>query len=165
VSRYLIIDGYNVISKIEELEAKKDISLKLARLHFIRILKDFMTQRNMFDKIFIVFDSKEKGLGVTRDSYGSVEAIFATHEKDADSVIVGILRKASPSDKIKVCSDDNFVRNHAKVYSRTIISVKELENLIMLKNKTPGSKIKEKDLEGRKIRDINEELKKQWGLE
>lgn len=162
--RHLIIDGYNAISKIEELEAKKDISLEAARMYFIKILKDFMAQKNVFDKIFIVFDSKEKNPGITRHSYGNIDTLFTSDDKDADSSIVDILRNALPSDKINVCSDDNFVRNHAKVYGRDVISIAELKEIIMLKKKGSRSKIKEKDLERDKIKDINEELKKHWRL-
>lgn len=162
---YLIIDGYNAINKIKALEAKRDISLEASRMHFIKVLLDFMARKCMFDKIFLVFDSSEKTLGVTKESYGAIEVLFATNEKDADNVIVDILRNASNSDRISVSSDDNFVRNHARVYGRAVISVKELEDLIMLKNEKLRSKIREKDLEGHKIKGINEELKKHWRLD
>ncbi|MBU3911462.1 MAG: NYN domain-containing protein [Candidatus Omnitrophica bacterium] len=163
--RYLIIDGYNAIHKIDELEAKKDISLEAARLYFIKLLNDFMRRKNTFDKICIVFDSKEEALGVRRYSHGRVEALFATRDKDADSAIVDLLRKASPGDKISVASDDNFVKNHARVYSRDVISIKELENIIMLKRQSFKSKIREKGLGRDDIKDINTELKKRWGIE
>ena len=162
MSRYLIIDGYNAIHKIRELDAKKDESLEAARLHFINMLLDFMSRKNMFDKVYIVFDSKEQALGVRRHEYGQIEALYTTSDKDADGVIVDLLRKASPKDKVSVSSDDNFVRNHAKVYGSDILSIKELENIIMLKRKGARSKIEEKEVKG--AREINEELKKHWGL-
>ncbi|MBC8474060.1 MAG: NYN domain-containing protein, partial [Candidatus Omnitrophica bacterium] len=90
------------------------------------------------------------------------EVLYTTHDKDADSVIVDLLRKASSKDKISVSSDDNFVRNHARVYGSDILSIKELEDIIMLKQKSARSKIREKEVEGAK--EINEELKKHWGL-
>lgn len=163
--RYLIIDGYNAISKIRELEVKKDISLEASRMHFLKILLDFMSQKRAFDKIFLVFDSKEKELSVRRHSYGDIEVLFTTNDKDADSVIVGLLRDASNNDQISVASDDNFVRNHARVYGREVMSIAELKNIIMLKGKHSGSKIiKDKHLEGAKVKDINEELRKHWRL-
>ena len=161
---YLIIDGYNAISKIRELETKKDISLEVARLSFIQILQDFLAQKSIFEKIYLVFDSREKELGARRHSYGCVEVLFATADRDADSVIVDILRNAKSSDKIKVASDDNFVRNHAKVFGRDILSIKELQNIIMLKKKVDRRRIKEKHLESAKVRRINEELERYWGL-
>jgi predicted RNA-binding protein with PIN domain len=162
---YLIIDGYNAISKIRELEAKKDISLEASRLSFIRALMDFMLQKRAFDKIFLVFDSSEKELGIRRHSYGDIEVIFATGDNDADAVIVSLLRKFSNKARISVSSDDNFVRNHSRVYGATPLSIKELEDLIMLKKKPERSKIKEKDLDAGFIKDINEELKRHWRLE
>ena len=157
MSRHLIIDGYNAIGKIRELEAKKDISLEASRMHFIKILVDFMAQNRSFDKISIVFDSKDKDIGVTKDSYGRVEVLFATRDKDADGVIVDILRGASSSERITVSSDDNFIRNHARVYGREVMPISELKNIIMLKKKRVGSKIEEKHLEGETLRHINEE--------
>lgn len=164
MSKYLIIDGYNAINKIKELEAKKDISLEVSRLHFIRMLMDFMSQKRMFDKVFIVFDSKDKEPGVRHEAYGSIEVVYGTYDKDADNVIVDMLRASPSSDQIKVASDDNFVRNHARVYGRDVISIKELKNIIMLKKGKSKSKIEEKELEGYKVKNINDELKKHWRL-
>ncbi len=164
MSKHLIIDGYNAISKIRELEAKKDISLEASRMHFIKILVDFMAEKRIFDKVSIIFDSKEKDIGITKDSYGKVEVLFATRDRDADSVIVDMLRGASSSERITVSSDDNFIRNHARVYGSSVMPISELKNIIMLKKKSAGSKIMEKHLEGETLRHINEELKKHWGL-
>ena len=161
--RSLIIDGYNAIHKIEQLESKRDAGLEIARLYFIKMLQDFMSQKNIFDKIFIVFDGKEKEPGIRRQSYGRIEVLFTTYDKDADSAIVDLLRDASPGDKISVASDDNFVRNHAKGFGRDTLSINELKEIV-LKKKNFKSKIKDKDLKSDKIKDINEELKKYWGL-
>lgn len=164
MSNYLIIDGYNAINKIEIVEAKKDTSLEAARLFFIKMLMDFMTQKRIFDKVFIVFDSKEEALAIRRHSYGDIEALFGTKDRDADSVIVDLLKAASDTDRISVSSDDNFVRNHAKVYGRDILSISELKEIIMLKKKGRKSKIKRDDLATDKIKTINEELKRHWRI-
>lgn len=162
--RCLIIDGYNAMHKIDEVEAKKDISLETARLYFIRMLDNFMSRKNIFDRILVIFDSKEDALGVRRHIYGKVEALFTTRDKDADEVIVDLLRDASPGDEISVSSDDNFVINHARVFSRDVISINELKKIIMLKKKTFKGKIKDKDLEDSEAQGIKEELKKRWGI-
>ena len=163
MSKYLIIDGYNAINKIKILSEKRDSSLEASRLLFIQLLKEFMAKKHIFDKVFIVFDSKDTQLGIRKDSYGTVEVIFATKDKDADRVIVDMLKKASPEDKITVSSDDNFIRNHARVFGKDMISIRELEDIIMLKKPFLRSKIRVKDLDN-KVKDINEELKKHWGI-
>jgi len=164
VPEYLIIDGYNAINKIKELEDKKDISLECARDCFIKILKDFMARKGRFRKIFLVFDSKKKGERIRRKTYGNVEVSFGTVSKDADRVIVDMLRAASVSDRISVSSDDNFVRNHTKAFGKDVISISELREIIMLKGERSRSKIKEKELRVDRIKDINEELRRHWGL-
>jgi predicted RNA-binding protein with PIN domain len=163
--KYLIIDGYNAINKIKELESIKDISLEKARFSFISILKNFMACKNMFDNIVIVFDSKEQFLGIQRECHGKVEVFFSTADRDADSVIVDMLRDASSDDNITVASDDNFVRNHARVFSREVISIRELKEIIMLKKQNNKSKMKTNKISHDKIKNINEELKKFWRLE
>ena len=163
--KYLIIDGYNAISKIREFDLKKDISLEVARLSFIKMLQEFMLKKRVFDKILVVFDSKEKALGVRKHVYGNVEAHFATYDRDADNVIVDMLRAATPKDEIIVCSDDNFIRNHARAFSREALSIKEFQGIIMLKPKPFSSKIEHEGIEKQKIKDINEELKKHWRIE
>ena len=162
--RYLIIDGYNAMHKIKEIDDKKDISLETARLYFIKLLQDFMSKKDIFDKISIVFDSKEEAITVRKHSYGAIEALFTTRDKDADTVIVEMLRNASPSDSITVCSDDNYVRNHVRVFGRKGISVSELSEIIMLKKENRRSKIENKGVAHDSINEINEELKKHWGL-
>ncbi|MFH1478776.1 MAG: NYN domain-containing protein [Candidatus Omnitrophota bacterium] len=164
--RYLVIDGYNAINKITFLKAKRESSLECSRNEFIRILQNFLYQKKTFSKVFLVFDSKEEALGVCRHKYGNVEVLFANSYKDADKVIVDILRKVDKKDSVTVASDDNFVRNHAKVFICDTITIKELENIIMLKKDTLRSKInlKEKSMDNDHIKDINEELKKHWRL-
>ena len=161
--RHLIIDGYNAINKIKSLSVKRESSLEASRMFFIKLLKDFMAKKRIFDKVFIVFDSSQDQLGIRKDSYGKVEAIFATKNKDADRVIVDILKNSSSKDRITVSSDDNFIRNHVRAFGKDMISIRELEDIIMLKNTPFRSKIKDEDISD-KIKEINEELKKHWGL-
>ena len=56
IMRYLIIDGYNAISKIREFDAKKDINLESSRLSFIKALVDFRHRNRLFDRIIVVFE-------------------------------------------------------------------------------------------------------------
>lgn len=163
--KYLIIDGYNAISKIREFDAKKDISLESSRLSFIKALLDFRRRNRLFDKIIIVFDGKSEGLGLEREAYGDVEVLFSNKDKNADKVIVDILKVSSVKNKITVSSDDNFIKNHTRAFGCRIISIKELEDLIILKKKAPRSKIIEKEIRNEEQDAITNELKKYWGVE
>lgn len=163
--KYLIIDGYNAISKIKEFDAKKDISLEASRMHFIKALVAFRQANHLFNKIIVVFDGKGEGLGIGREAYGDVEALFSNNNKDADTAIVDMLKISSEKNKITVSSDDNFVKNHARAFGALPMSIKELEDLISLKKKTLKGKIIEKDLDDSKLNAITNELKKHWGVE
>ena len=162
--RHLIIDGYNAISKIKEFDAKKDISLESSRLSFIKALMDFRRRNHRFSKIVVVFDGKGDGLGLERESYGNVEVVFSNKTKDADKTIVDMLKIASGNSRITVSSDDNFVKNHTRAFGCEAMSVKDLEDLISLKKKTPRGKIIEKDIGDKNQEDITNELKRYWGV-
>lgn len=160
----LIIDGYNAISKIKEFDAKKDVSLEASRLSFIKALSDFGQRNGLFDKVVIVFDGKSESLELGREIYGDIEVLFSNKDRDADKVIVDILKVSSGKNKITVASDDNFIKNHARAFGCGIMSVRGLEDLIILKKKASRSKIIEKDI-GNKDQDaITNELKKYWGV-
>ena len=161
--KYLIIDGYNAISEIKEFDAKKDISLEASRLSFIKALMDFKQGYRKFDKIIIVFDGKSDSLGLSGETYGDIKVLFSNKDKDADKVIVDIL-KISSKDNITVSSDDNFIKNHTRAFGCEIMSIKELEDLIVLKKKSNGVKIKE-DIQAKEMDEITEELKRHWGVE
>ena len=166
MSKYLIIDGYNAISKIKHLEEIKDIDLEASRMAFIAMINDFMQRKKVFDRVFLVFDSKNSlEYGITRHSYGNVEVCFSNRDMDADGAIVSMLKDALSKDQISVSSDDNFVCNHARAFGRDVMSISELKNIILLKKKPVRSKIKEQKLEKNDLDSINEELKKRWNLE
>ncbi len=162
--KYLIIDGYNAISKIKEFDAKKDISLEASRLSFIKALMDFRHRNRKFNKIIVIFDGKGDSLGLSGETYGDVKVLFSNKDKDADKVIVDIL-KISLKDNITVSSDDNFIKNHTRAFGCEVMSIKKLEDLISLKKKASGSKIMEKDLGNKDSDDITNELKRYWGVE
>ena len=161
--KYLIIDGYNAISKIKEFDVKKDISLESSRLSFIKALTDFRQRNGRFNKIIVVFDGKGDGLGPDRETYGDVEVLFSSKGKDADKAIVDIL-KISSKNNITISSDDNFIKNHTRAFGCEIMSIKKLEDLISLKKKALRGKIIEKDLGDKNLDDITNELKKYWGV-
>ncbi len=161
--RYLIIDGYNAISKIKEFDAKKDISLESSRLSFIKALVDFKQRNSLFDKVIVVFDGKGEGLMLDRETYGGVDVLFSSKDKDADKTIIDIL-KMSSRNNITVSSDDNFIKNHTRAFGCEIMSIRKLEDLISLKRKASRSKIIEKDLGSKNLDDITNELKKYWGV-
>ena len=144
--KYLIIDGYNAISKIKEFDAKKDVSLEASRLSFIKALVDFGQRNGLFDKVVIVFDGKSESLELSREIYGDIEVLFSNKDRDADKVIVDILKISSEKNKITVASDDNFIKNHARAFGCGIMSVKGLEDLIILKKKASRSKIEWKEM-------------------
>ena len=161
--KYLIIDGYNAISKIKRFNAKKDIILESSRMSFIRALAGFRQTNSLFDKIIIVFDGKGDSIGLAKELYGNIEILYSNRDKDADQVIVDII-KAPSKNKITVASDDNFIKNHARAFSCDIMGIKKLEELISLKKEPLRGKIIEKDFGNKNLDKITNELKEHWGI-
>jgi len=54
----LIIDGYNLIYAIPQLEELLDESLEAARCGLIRLIIDFKSSRKDVEKAYIVFDGR-----------------------------------------------------------------------------------------------------------
>ena len=163
----LVIDGYNVIYAIPDLRKK---ILKqgpaAAREAFIDICAKYKHSRKEISSIYIVFDGTKQIDGVTRKTVRSVEVIFSQDNKEADEVIIELLKKNEPARNFIVISSDNYVRNNSRVYGASVMSptafCNELGKRIMPKDK-PAEK-KDVDIKpyNSEITDwYAEELKKQ----
>jgi len=154
-----IIDGYNVIYQIPQLEQKLDKSLEAARTALVESVK--MLRSNGAEYV-IVFEGRDEYAGLSPIKQDGIRLIFTNTKEEADTRIVTMLRDSSkPSDFI-VVSDDNFVRNHAKSFGAGGISAADFFK---------SNKIRTKGNYSNAVSDyckdshkINEELKKVWGI-
>lgn len=125
----LVIDGYNIIHAIPEIEELLDESLEAARIGLIRLLIEFRDSRKDAGCICIVFDGKsEKADEETMVSEG-ITAIYTNSGKDADNKILEIIRESAHPGAITVVSDDNFLYNNTRSLGARIKTVEEFRRM------------------------------------
>lgn len=84
----------------------------------------------------------------------------ATGKGDAE--VIGVVRRLSASYDVEVVSDDNYVRNNARVYNARLLTVAEFTSFLNKKKKNGRMPICRKDIPPAKAKEITEELKKYW---
>jgi predicted RNA-binding protein with PIN domain len=126
----LVIDGYNVIYAIPGLRKKiLKQGPQSARDGLIALCVQYRMARKDISSICIVFDGTEANSvrnseGVMQGSKISngVNVIFSRGEKEADDIIIDLLRKNQPASDFTVISSDNYVRNNSRIYSAHLMS-------------------------------------------
>ncbi len=126
----LIIDGYNVIHAIPEIEELLDESLEAARIGLIRFLTEFKGVRKDIRKIFIVFDGKSGELPEETAVSPGITAIYTKDGQEADEKIVEILKDAPKPELITVVSNDNFLYNNTRALGGRIKTVKDIRRML-----------------------------------
>ena len=126
----LIIDGYNVIYAIPEIEDLMDESLEAARTGLIKLLERLKNSRKDIGRIYVVFDSR----GQERDQEVSaalgITAVYTSKGRDADKKIIEIIRDSVEPGSITVVSNDNFLYNNTRAHGGRIKTVEEFRRML-----------------------------------
>ena len=116
MQKTFIIDGYNAIHKIPELEARLGKSLESARTALAMEISGWR-RRYANAKIYIVFDGRDEHIfDSSRTKICGIDCIFTRSNESADDRIINIVRGSKDSSAITVISDDNMVRNSCKAH-------------------------------------------------
>ena len=160
-----IIDGYNFIYKTP-LEKILDRDLKEARDGLINLCLGFKQRRQDIRKIVIVFDGDSRFAGLGRDSRPGIEVIYTNTGEDADERIIEVLEKNKSHKGLFVVSDDNFVGNHARIYSADVIlSAAFYAELTKIKSAKPQTeKSSGKQIPPDVARDVTDSYRRHLGL-
>lgn len=123
--KQLILDGYNVINKIPELERNLGRNLRTAREALIDYLADRSRRWSHDFKVIVVFDARKvlpdrMPLQVRK----GITIAFTEPPHDADEVIIQKLRQAKQK-SITVVSDDNKIANHVRAFGGKLLKVRE----------------------------------------
>ena len=155
----LIVDGYNIIHAIPQLETELDGALKNARAALEKTLRSYQATERSIKRIYVIYDSKNRG-GVETEDLGLVKNIYASSEGNADGEIVSMLKNASRPERIAVLSRDNFVINHARAIGANVLSVESFHGKITKHQRRSKMVSMSKEQKEK----INKELKKVWGI-
>jgi len=163
----IIIDGYNFIQRTRAFKDALDESLEAARASFIDCLKDYCINKRAFDEIIVVFDASKSaasGLMPRTSRNGRVTVMFSSCGESADDMIKSFMRDNKSASRLTVVSDDNYVANHARVYSADSMSCRDFMVLIAAPGNAQHNKGDDKALDYEQIKGINEDLKRRWRI-
>ncbi len=120
MQKTFIIDGYNAIHKIPELEAKLGESLESARGALAMEISGWR-RRHVNANVYIVFDGRnEHILDHSHTKICGIDCIFTRSEESADDRIINMVRSTKDSSAITVISDDNRVRNNCRAHKAQV---------------------------------------------
>lgn len=157
---WYIIDGYNLINKIEEIQAKE---LKKKREYLINLLINKMPHGK--NKITIIFDGKYEIYSSNKQNlkeYG-IEVIFTNFET-ADDKIKKLVERSNNPKEIIVITDDREIQYYVRYYGCKIVTAVDFLNKLKPKpnNNQPSEN---KTLSIEEEDNINKEIKKMYKLE
>ncbi|MDD4869971.1 MAG: NYN domain-containing protein [Kiritimatiellae bacterium] len=165
--RIAIIDGYNVIHRITELKKRLDISLASARKGLIEYCLRYLSVKGDFSEFLIVFDGDSSVMPWTGMGGYGVRVIFTPTKEDADDRILALVRDCGRETDCIVISSDNYVSGNSKRHGAETMTVSSFVRLVTAARK---GQLRQNDtnhsrgLSPVQERQINESLKKEWGL-
>lgn len=166
--RIAIIDGYNVIHRVAEFRKRLDTSLASARQGLVEYCVRWMSTRGDFTEFWIVFDGDSSVMPWSREGGRGVRVIFTNTKEDADDRILALIREGVKGEEYVVISSDNYVSGNAKAHGARVLPVSEFFGTLTHRNKRSIRMAGAHDSDGLspvQERQINESLKKEWGLE
>ena len=131
----LIVDGYNLLHQLPKLKGKK---IDKAREILVRKLEE---KKRTFQEILVVFD------------------------ESADDYIKRQVKRSRTPRKITVVTDDREIRDFVKLYESSVLSTKEMREILFPEKTIPSPPIDEKPSpSSEKGKRISEELKRVWRI-
>ncbi|MCX5667468.1 MAG: NYN domain-containing protein [Candidatus Omnitrophica bacterium] len=124
--KVLIVDGYNAIHKIPEVDDLLDESLEDARNAMTDLAREYQRRHGGIAEVHVVFDGKTE----CRDfSPGRPDQVFSK-TGEGDRSIIRLAQDKSGKFHVIVVSDDNRVGNSCRAAGATVISVKKFYEFI-----------------------------------
>jgi len=136
----VIVDGYNVIYRVPRFKAQLDRSLQAGREALLRYCSEWKARRRDVDRFYVVFDGDSSVMGgEIAASAPGVRALYSKTGETADRRIRRMLDQADRRDRITVVSDDNEVRDSARVHHMQAMSALDFARLAAERRSTKGN--------------------------
>lgn len=117
----LIVDGYNAINKIPEIEDLLDESLEQARDAVTKLAKEYQRRTGGIAEVLVVFDGRDEYRGL---SFNKKDQVFSK-TGEGDRKIIRMAQDKASQYHVIVVSDDNYVGNSCRAAGATVITVKK----------------------------------------
>ncbi len=162
----IILDGYNVIHRIPELQQFLNKDLATARTQLFRFCSSWLATRRDFGLFYIVFDGQSGVVGNDYQPGTGIRTIYTNTGETADTRILTMIDELSATAAITVVSDDNFVKTHSRAREATIMSASNFFTTPTANRSARQQRhSNEKNLTPKQIKDINASLKNEWNIE
>jgi len=164
----IVIDGYNVIHRDAELRRQLIGSLETARESLIRSCVTWLAQRRDAGQFYVVFDGDRPVDALQTGSRAGVKVFYTDAKQTADDWILALLRKRRHDQEYTIVSDDNYVRRTGRQLGAAVMSVADFLRTARGKAKSEvrtESHDAKRCLSPTEEREINESLKRTWGIE
>ena len=159
-TKTVILDGYNVIHGIPELEEEIGDNLRTARDSLIMFMADWRN-KHQGHQVVIVFDNKtQEGCMRRQHTMDGIKCCFTKPNENADDKIIEIVRCLPKPRDLIVVSGDNKVRNSCIALDAEIYGP---SYLISEPTKGKDKRWKnDKKIPLGKVKEINESLPPEW---
>jgi len=124
--KVLIVDGYNAIHKIPEVDDLLDESLEDARNAITDLAREYQRRHGGIAEAHVVFDGKNEYRNL---SFNKPNQVFSK-TGEGDRKIIRLTQDKSNQFHVIVVSDDNYVGNGCRAAGATVISVKKFYEFI-----------------------------------
>lgn len=124
--KVLIVDGYNAIHKIPEIDDLLDESLEAARDAITDLAGEYQRRCGGVAEVHVVFDGKTEYRGLP---FRRPNQVFSD-TGGGDRSIIRLAQDKSKKFHVIVVSDDNRVGNSSRAAGATVISVKKFYEFI-----------------------------------
>lgn len=117
----LIVDGYNAIHKIPEIDELMDSSLEEARNAITALAKEYQRKIGGIAEVIVVFDGRDEYRNISFNKPGQV----FSKTGQGDRKIIRLAQEKSGKFHVIVASDDNYVGNGSRAAGATVITISE----------------------------------------
>jgi predicted RNA-binding protein with PIN domain len=168
-NRIILLDGYNVIRRIPQLQRQDKRSLDAGREMLARLCVDWKSRKPEISQLIIVFDGDSSVDALPGYQRGpGVKIVFTETGEKADSRILAIVRQSVPAAECTVVSDDGEVARGSKFLGAKAMSVSKFHDMLTARGKSSAQKTPpdaaKSSLSPTQEREITESLKKEWGI-
>ena len=156
MSLHYLVDGYNIVKQAPLLA---DLPLEQGRAGLLRWIEAQQPQGSANNRVTVVFDGNQEYFG--NDVAGDVAVVFSRNQS-ADDHIKAVVEHSTARSRITVVSDDKGITLYVRSLGAGIMGVKQFAPGLFASPGRPPSKGKNISLA--KAKEIDDELKKIWGI-
>lgn len=163
----IILDAYNIIHCVPQLEKHLSTSLEEARSALVRYCIGWLVERRDVSEFRVVFDGDSSVIGSSRESSPGIRVEYTRTGETADDRIMRIVEDRSGG-RCTVVSNDMELARNCKDMGAAIMTVSAFYSTRQSgqrRHRVSSDTGDDKNLSAAEKDAINNMLKKEWGLE